>query len=169
MRDTYEIGSSPNGEDCAQVGSADYRERSQRECRAYVNQLNRAYPNMPSGMYLKITSHPHDFGTYHEVSCVYDDENEEHCDFLFGNLENGCEKWDEEARKELGLDNPEESEEGKYVSPQDLGFDPEDPDTIEEIVFSSVVPACCSSGCEVEPDGRCQHGHPSVLIALGIM
>lgn len=33
----------------------------------------------------------------------------------------------------------------------------------------SVVPACCEDSCEVEPDGRCEHGHPSVLIALGVI
>lgn len=33
----------------------------------------------------------------------------------------------------------------------------------------SIVPACCSEGCEVEPDGRCEHGCPSVLLAAGII
>lgn len=27
-----------------------------------------------------------------------------------------------------------------------------------------VVPACCTEYCEVEPDGHCEHGQPSVLI-----
>ncbi len=35
--------------------------------------------------------------------------------------------------------------------------------------LDSVVPACCDEGCEVEPDGRCEHGCPSVLLALGVM
>ena len=33
----------------------------------------------------------------------------------------------------------------------------------------SIVPACCSEGCEVEPDGECEHGFPSVLMALGLI
>jgi len=33
----------------------------------------------------------------------------------------------------------------------------------------SIVPACCSEGCEVEPDGRCEHGCPSVLLAAGLI
>jgi hypothetical protein len=41
--------------------------------------------------------------------------------------------------------------------------------TLEELVFESVVPACCSDGCEVEPDGTCEHGHPSVLLAMGVI
>lgn len=41
--------------------------------------------------------------------------------------------------------------------------------TLEECVVEDVVPACCSEGCEVEPDGRCEHGCPSVLLALGMI
>ena len=40
---------------------------------------------------------------------------------------------------------------------------------LDDIVFESIIPACCSSGCEVEPDGKCEHGHPSVLLDLGII
>jgi len=35
--------------------------------------------------------------------------------------------------------------------------------------FDSAVPACCSEGCEVEPDGHCPHGNPSILIKAGII
>ena len=41
--------------------------------------------------------------------------------------------------------------------------------TMEDCVVESVVPACCEDGCEVEPDGRCEHGHPSVLIEAGLI
>lgn len=37
------------------------------------------------------------------------------------------------------------------------------------IGYDSVVPACCEDGCEVEPDGTCSHGHPSILIAIGVI
>jgi len=40
--------------------------------------------------------------------------------------------------------------------------------TLEEC-DDSIVPACCSEGCEVEPDGRCGHGCPSVLLAAGLI
>ena len=42
-------------------------------------------------------------------------------------------------------------------------------DFLEECCNDSVVPACCTEGCEVEPDGRCEHGCPSPLIALGMI
>jgi hypothetical protein len=40
---------------------------------------------------------------------------------------------------------------------------------LQEECDDSVVPACCSEGCEVEPDGHCEHGFPSVLLALGMI
>ncbi len=35
--------------------------------------------------------------------------------------------------------------------------------------FDSNYPALCSEGCEVEPDGHCPHGAPSLLLALGLI
>lgn len=40
---------------------------------------------------------------------------------------------------------------------------------LEAYGMESVVPACCSEGCQVEPDGRCPHGHPSILLAMGVI
>lgn len=42
-----------------------------------------------------------------------------------------------------------------------------DMDTIEWWLFDSVCEA--TDGCQVEPDGVCQHGHPSWLLKLGLM
>ena len=54
-----------------------------------------------------------------------------------------------------------------YVSPYKV-LDDEDM-TLEDVAMDSVVPACCSEGCQVEPDGYCEHNQPSVLIALGMI
>jgi hypothetical protein len=40
---------------------------------------------------------------------------------------------------------------------------------LNDLTLDSVCPALCSYGCEVEPDGECEHGHPSVLVALGLI
>ena len=40
---------------------------------------------------------------------------------------------------------------------------------LEEIVSDSIAPAMCTEGCEVEPDGRCEHDCPSILLALGLI
>jgi hypothetical protein len=35
--------------------------------------------------------------------------------------------------------------------------------------LDDLYPALCSEGCEVEPDGHCPHGGPSLLLALGLI
>ena len=40
---------------------------------------------------------------------------------------------------------------------------------VEELMDDPAsVPACCSEGCMVEPDGVCPHGFKSVLIEMGL-
>lgn len=47
--------------------------------------------------------------------------------------------------------------------------------TLEEVLHESLfgdsvdVPACCDCYCRVEPDGTCEHGCPSVLLAGGMI
>ena len=48
------------------------------------------------------------------------------------------------------------------------GYDSVD-DMIENYMWGSVVPACCTEECEVEPDGTCSHGNPSILIECGVI
>ncbi len=40
---------------------------------------------------------------------------------------------------------------------------------LESECTDSIVPACCEFECEVEPDGRCEHGCPSALLAAGLI
>ncbi|MFZ9327912.1 MAG: hypothetical protein ACO24H_10785 [Polynucleobacter sp.] len=42
-------------------------------------------------------------------------------------------------------------------------------DALQEWSTDSVVPALCHEGCEVEPDGRCEHDCPSILIRMGVI
>lgn len=35
--------------------------------------------------------------------------------------------------------------------------------TVIDLFTESVVPALCSEGCMVEPDGVCEHGFPSAI------
>ena len=42
-------------------------------------------------------------------------------------------------------------------------------DMLEDYCLESVVPACCTEGCEVEPDGKCWHGNESILIKAGLI
>jgi hypothetical protein len=36
-------------------------------------------------------------------------------------------------------------------------------------LMDSIVPACCKYGCYVEPDGYCEHEHPSILLFNGLI
>lgn len=101
MRDYIFIGPTPSAEDCQQVGTDQYDPTMARaECRAYLHQLRRVYGPEPEGAVLKIKSNPHEFGSYLEVVCEYDDRNETAVEYAF-NCENGTENWDDEAKAEL--------------------------------------------------------------------
>lgn len=40
---------------------------------------------------------------------------------------------------------------------------------LEENCLESIVPAACTHGCAVEPDGECEHGGVSVLRLAGVL
>ncbi len=47
-----------------------------------------------------------------------------------------------------------------YVSSEELLLD---------YTFEPIAPACCDEGCEVEQDGTCPHGHPSIFVEAGLV
>ena len=103
MRDYISIGSSPSEEPCAQVGTDNFAEQSKKECLAFQHQLERMFPLVRGGAYLAVKSFPHDFGTYREVVCWYDDENETGKEYAYDIESNTPANWDDEAKKELGI------------------------------------------------------------------
>lgn len=40
---------------------------------------------------------------------------------------------------------------------------------LEDVNYEGTCPPLCDTCDPVEPDGICQHGHPSVLLALGLI
>ena len=102
MKEILELTCTPTGEKCEQIGPKYNPEKARKECRAFKNQLERQSPP-PGNAYLKITSNNHDFGTYHEVAAVYNDESEEETDWAYGLESELPEFWDEKAKEELGL------------------------------------------------------------------
>lgn len=52
---------------------------------------------------------------------------------------------------------------------RDAGYDTVDDFLLSSEAHDSIVPACCDNGCEIEPDGHCEHGCPSVLLALHVI
>lgn len=101
--DYLSIGATPCGEDCAQVGSNNYSARVKRECAAFINQLRRQFGPEPEFASLRIKAFSHDFGTYYEVVCYFNDEDSKSVDYAFDIENNSPELWDEQAREELGI------------------------------------------------------------------
>jgi hypothetical protein len=101
MEDFVDVGCSPTGETCAQVGSDGYHALARKECRAYIAQLRRVFGNEPDGAQLSIKRNPHDFGSYLSVICSYDDQYPSSADYAFRCESELPEQWDEQARQEL--------------------------------------------------------------------
>jgi len=106
--ETYYLGSGPADEDIAQVGSVDYDVRSHAETQAWLAQLrrmliSRGHTTLPTGFRLSVARQPHDFGTYLEVICRFNDSDE--CSVDLAQLLDGeaPTRWDDDARMELGL------------------------------------------------------------------
>lgn len=97
MRDYLEIGPSPAGENCAQLGSPDYDRKSRIECKAYMHQLERLFPD---GVFT-VKTFNHDYGSYREVVAYFDDSDSPMTNAAFAAEANSPEFWDEAATEEL--------------------------------------------------------------------
>jgi hypothetical protein len=95
MREYVNIGSSPVEEDCAQVGDPDYPTRAREECRRFIELIRMRLGPEPEGARLVIKAFPHDFGTYHEVVCWYDDEMPKSVDYAFKCESDAPSRWEE--------------------------------------------------------------------------
>jgi hypothetical protein len=77
MKDILPIGSCPTDEDCAAVGHPDYEANARLECLRFIELLRKINGNEPEGAELLICANPHDFGTYYDVVCQFEDKDEE--------------------------------------------------------------------------------------------
>lgn len=105
MRDYLDIGPTPAGEDCEQLGPNYNPVKAKQECRAFINQLRRIFGNEEGSANFKIQSNPHDFGTYLSVICSFNDDDEIGAEYAYNVENNTPELWDEQALTELGLQN----------------------------------------------------------------
>ena len=97
MRDYMELGPTPCGESCEQLGPTYNLGRAKAELITYLHQLQRLFPLAT----FQIKSFSHDFGTYKEVCVIFDDDDAEQVDLAY-EIEAGFpEYWDNEARAEL--------------------------------------------------------------------
>jgi hypothetical protein len=96
MRDYIDIGSSPAAEDCVQVGTEDYSILAREECKRFIEFIRKHKGPEPENARLAIKGNPHDFGTYYEVVCYFDDEDEKAVEYAFACESDLPETWDAE-------------------------------------------------------------------------
>ncbi len=84
MRDHISIASAPALEDSVQVNAqGDYHDAMKAECRRFLELIRKKLGPEPPGAMLAVKSNPHDFGTYYEVACHFDDQDEEAREYAF--------------------------------------------------------------------------------------
>lgn len=103
MTDTLSLGPTPADEPCEQLGPHYDPTRAWLECKVYIAQLRRQFGKEPGTARLKVTSNPHDFGTYYEVGVRFDDDDEVGQAYAYRLEKESPAEWDEAARLELGL------------------------------------------------------------------
>jgi hypothetical protein len=102
MKDYLELSPTPTDEPCAMLGTEGYSQRARLECRVFIHQLERTFPQaIAAGVTFRTASNPHDFGTYYEVRAHYNDEDESQTEWVFVIEGTLPEQWDNDARAEL--------------------------------------------------------------------
>ena len=74
---TLSLGPAPADETPVQVGHPDYHDRALKESRLFVRAIRQVCGDEPAWARLSVTRHPHDFGTYYDVTLKYDGDNPE--------------------------------------------------------------------------------------------
>ncbi len=96
-RDYVEIGPSPAGERCVNVGEENYTVRARAECHRFIQVIRATLGEEPGTAHLYVKSNPHDFGTYLEVACSYDDDDEEGATYAYRCESDAPEYWPTEG------------------------------------------------------------------------
>ena len=76
MLTSISLGPVPAEEDCEQLGPNYNAVTAKNECKRYIAAIIQVCGHPPTGAKLKISSNPHDFGTYFDVEVEYNDEDD---------------------------------------------------------------------------------------------
>jgi hypothetical protein len=169
--DYLNIGGTPVEETCA--GPSDPA-RMRLECRVFKEQLQRLFPEGD----FRVKGFPHDFGTYYEVVAYYNDEATTKA--AFDAEAHTPANWDDEALEVLGLHEraalcaklPSTNSARENARPLRASIEKKHAEALtEDEIASMICDSVCEAadGCEVEPDGVCQHGYRSPLLVLGVI
>ena|SRR3990167_196083 len=104
MKDYMYLGSAPSDEDCVQVGSSNYKERAEEECKRYIDLIRKKLGPEPEGALLRIKWDNHDFGRYAEVCVSYETQNEQAVDYAFRCEAEAPTCWEADKLGRGGLD-----------------------------------------------------------------
>ena len=98
MRDYVTIGSAPCEEECVSVSKTDdYLGAMRAECSRFLQLIRKTLGPEPDGARLAVKGFPHDFGTYYEVICWYEEDNEEASAYAFRCESEAPATWEEQA------------------------------------------------------------------------
>ena len=101
------LGNSPIEEKQLIAGSSGYEYFSKVFSQAYMDQLNRMFPDKPEDVKFSIKKKEGYYGSEYYVCLSYkskediDDEENEAANYVYEIIENPPEKWDEFARQEI--------------------------------------------------------------------
>ena len=71
--DYINIGPCPTDEEPVQLGRSNYPVLARKECIRFIALIRKVLGLEPEGARLGVKSFPHDFGSYYEVVCYYQD------------------------------------------------------------------------------------------------
>jgi len=83
MRDEISIGPTPAAEKCECLGPEYDPQKALAECKRFIRDIRHALGDEPLGAFLKVRHNPHDFGTYLDVVCVFDDTQEAAVEYAY--------------------------------------------------------------------------------------
>lgn len=83
MRDYVNIGPGPADEPCPQVGDPQYLIQANTVGLDFIELIRNKLGREPEGAQLKLKRFSHDFGSYYEVVCWYDESLEASVEYAF--------------------------------------------------------------------------------------
>jgi hypothetical protein len=90
-----EIGAAPPEEEPVQMGIPGYTKKALQECNRYIKLLRKTLGPEPPHTELRPKGFQHDFGTYYEVVCYYDEHYEESIEYAFNCESKGPLTWND--------------------------------------------------------------------------
>lgn len=99
MRDFLDIESAPYEENCVQVNpKTNYMPAMRAEAIKFKEMLEKRFAKLieQTGVYLRIASNSHDFGSYLSIKICFDDSNEKQIDAAYFIESNMPATWDDD-------------------------------------------------------------------------